>query len=93
MALPVWTLQLCPRPMILPSWTSTDPIGIPPSARLFSACSIAAARLRRRSRSAAGSFSSRSVFRSFLHFIDHQNHAAALNLGSKSKPAQLIKNY
>src|ERR1700722_479021 len=42
MALPVCTRQLCPRPMISPSCTSTEPIGIPPSDKLFLACSIAA---------------------------------------------------
>src|ERR1700728_2032289 len=42
MALPVCTRQLWPRPMISPSCTSTEPMGMPPSDRLFRACSIAA---------------------------------------------------
>src|SRR5689334_5478718 len=44
MGLPVWTRQLWPRPMMRPSWTSTEPIGMPPPARLLRACSIAASR-------------------------------------------------
>src|SRR5438105_2323713 len=40
-----WTLRLYPWPAILPSITSTDPIGIPPrSANPALACSIAACR-------------------------------------------------
>ncbi len=36
------TRRLCPRPMMRPRWTSTEPIGIPPSRRPRSASSIAA---------------------------------------------------
>ena len=35
MTLPCWTRLLCPRPIILPSCTSTEPIGIPPAANPF----------------------------------------------------------
>src|ERR1035437_627475 len=44
MTLPCCTRWLWPRPMILPSSTSTEPMGMPPVARPFLASSIAACR-------------------------------------------------
>jgi hypothetical protein len=41
---PRCTRRLCPRPMIVPSCTRTDPIGMPPSASPASASAIAASR-------------------------------------------------
>src|SRR5918999_1883329 len=41
-ALPRCTRRLWPRPMMRPSWTSTEPIGIPPSRKPASASAIAA---------------------------------------------------
>src|SRR6266850_2458734 len=44
MALLRCTRRLCPRPMIRPSWTRTEPIGMPPSASPASASATAAFR-------------------------------------------------
>src|SRR5882724_5720411 len=44
MALVRCTRRLCPRPMIRPSWTRTEPIGMPPSASPASASATAAFR-------------------------------------------------
>src|SRR5512135_2457493 len=42
MALPRCTRRLCPRPMMWPRCTMTEPIGMPPSAKPALASSIAA---------------------------------------------------
>src|SRR5207247_2313139 len=42
-ALPRCTRRLWPRPRILPWWTRTEPMGMPPSARPASASAMAAA--------------------------------------------------
>src|SRR5699024_7852373 len=47
------TRWLWPAASTFPSWTSTAPIGTPPSSQLFVACSMARAR-KRRSSSAVG---------------------------------------
>src|SRR2546426_11564450 len=39
--LPLCTRRLCPRPIIFPACTRTEPMGMPPSCRPLSASSIA----------------------------------------------------
>src|ERR1035438_8678063 len=88
MALPCATRGLWPRPIILLSSTSTEPMGIPPSARPVRASSIAACRKTsmRGLKHAASRMTSRrrdELYES-LNFGDSQSSSLRKNLSRKN---------